>query len=67
LIEDAAVLPRKKSSGLRFSMGGVEGVIIEQDGAKNGAFGFEILWQWAFESGFSRHKESFVFRLFFAL
>jgi hypothetical protein len=67
LIEDAAVLFQEKIFGLEIFDGGVEGVIIEQNGAKNGAFGFEILWQWAFESGFSRHRESFCFRLLFAL
>jgi hypothetical protein len=64
LIEDAAVLFQEKIFGLEIFDGSVEGVIIEQNGAKNGAFGFEILWQWAFESGFSRHRDSFVFAFY---
>ncbi len=67
LIEDAAVLFQEKIFGLEIFDGGVEGVIIEQNGAKNGAFGFEILWQWAFESRFSGHRDSLGIRLLFAL
>jgi hypothetical protein len=67
LIEDAAVLLQEKIFGLEIFDCGVEGVIIEQNGAKNGAFGFEILWQWAFESRFSGHGENLGIRLLFAL
>jgi hypothetical protein len=42
-------------------------VIVEQNGAENGAFGFEILREWAFESGVCRHKGSNCIRLLFAL
>jgi hypothetical protein len=43
LIEDAAVLLQEKIFGLEIFDGGVESVIIEQNGAQDGAFGVEIL------------------------
>jgi hypothetical protein len=33
-------------------------VIVEQNGAENGAFCFQILGKRAFESGISRHRGS---------
>jgi len=42
-------------------------VIIEQNGAENGAFSVEILREGTFESGLSRHRGSFSVRLLFAL
>jgi hypothetical protein len=46
--------------GLEIFDGGVESVVIEKNGAEDGAFGVEILRERAFESGFGRHCESFV-------
>jgi hypothetical protein len=59
LIEDAAMLLQEKIFGLEIFDGGIKSVIIEQDGAEDGTFRFEILREWAFESGFSGHRESF--------
>src|ERR1700745_3519769 len=61
LIENAAVLLQEKIFGLDVFDGGVQRVIIEQNGAENGAFGVEILRQWALESGLSRHSSISVF------
>jgi hypothetical protein len=66
LVENAAVLLQEKIFWLEIFDGGVEGVIIEENGAENGAFSVEILRQGAFESGLSGHKDSFSIRLFFA-
>jgi hypothetical protein len=66
LQENAAVLIEKEIFGAQILDGGVERVIVEQDGAEDGAFGVKIIGQWAFESGFDRHADSAVLRFLFA-
>jgi hypothetical protein len=61
------VLFEKKIFRLDIFDGGVESMVIEQNGAENGAFSVEILWEGTFESGAGRHRDSFLIRLFFAL
>src|SRR5215475_11037980 len=44
------MLIEEKVFGFEAFDGGVEGVVIEQNGAEDGAFGVEVLWEGAFES-----------------
>ena len=67
LVEYAAMLFQEKIFCLEIFNGCVEGVIVQKNSPENGAFSVKILWQRAFESGFSRHRESFCIRLLFAL
>ena len=52
LHEDAAVLIEKEIFGAQIFDSGVERVVVEHDGAENGALGVEIVGKRAFESGF---------------
>ena len=67
LVENPAVLLQKEIFRLQALHGGVERMVVEQNGAQNGAFGVQILRERPFERGGGRHRDSFVFRLFFAL
>ena len=53
--ENAAMLVEEEIFGLQMLDGGIEGVVIEQDGAEDGTLGVEIIGQWLFENGVGRH------------
>ena len=57
-----AMLRKEEILGAQALDGGVQRVIIEQDGAENAAFGFEIVRERTFESGIAGHY-SLYFRL----
>ena len=59
-----AVLLQEKIFGLYVFDSGVECVIVQQNRAENRTFGVEILRHGAFESGFGRHSDSFVFAFY---
>ena len=70
LIKHALMLRQEKIFGLERLDGGVEGIIVEQDGAEDGALSVEIARQWPFECSVARHSETKnkpgSVRLFFA-
>src|SRR5262249_3844565 len=52
LREDAAMLIEKEILGTKRFDGGIESVIVEKNGAENGAFSVEIVRKGLFENGF---------------
>jgi len=70
LIENIAMLQQEKIVDLQCFDRGVEGVVVEQNGAEDGTFRIKVAGQGPFESGVSRHgktgNELRLFRLFFA-
>ena len=70
LRENAAVLSRERNPRRSETFdGGVQGVVVEQNGAEDGALGLEIVRKGLFESGIHGHSRQFAldFRLFFAV
>jgi hypothetical protein len=57
LIENAAMLFEEEIFGLKILDGGVESVIVEQNGAEDGAFGVEILRERAFDGSRGSHVQ----------
>ena len=53
--EDAAVLIEEKIFGAQRFNGGIQRVIVEDNGAENGAFRVEIIRQRLFEGGVGCH------------
>jgi hypothetical protein len=51
LREDAAVLVEEEIFGLEIFDGGVEGVVVEDDGAEDGTLGVEVVGERLFEGG----------------
>jgi hypothetical protein len=67
LIENAAMLFEKEVFGLEVFDSGVKSVIVEQNGAKDGAFGVEVLRERTFESRGGGHLgNDYLIRFFFA-
>ena len=67
LREDAAVLIEKEIFRAEILDGGVEGVVVEQNGAEDGALGVEIIGEGLFESGLrGGHGGAFAIRFLFA-
>jgi hypothetical protein len=64
--EDVAVLGDEEIVGLERFDGGVESVVVEEDGAEDGTLRVEIGGQWAFENGISGHRDSYTFHYMFA-
>jgi hypothetical protein len=53
--EDATMLVEEEILGLEIFDGGVEGVVVEEDGAEYGTLGVEIVGERLFESGVGGH------------
>ncbi len=53
--ENAAMLIEEEIFGLQMLDGGIERVVIEDDGAEDGTFGVEIIGEGLFENGVGRH------------
>jgi hypothetical protein len=56
--EDAAVLIEEKIFGLKIFDGGVEGVVIEEDGTEDRALRVEVIGEGLFESGVHVHRSA---------
>jgi hypothetical protein len=64
--EDAAMLIEEEIVGAEILDGGVQGVVIEQNGAEDGAFGVEIVGEGLFESGLrGGHENAVLYSLLF--
>lgn len=61
LVKDAAVLIEEKVSAAEMLDGGVERMVIEQNGAEDGTLGVEIVRKRPFEDGISRHSVPSLF------
>jgi hypothetical protein len=61
LRKDAAMLIEKEIFGAEILDGGVEGVVVEENGAEDGALGVEVIGERLFESGVHGHKRSLAF------
>jgi hypothetical protein len=65
--KDATVLIKEKIFGSQRFDGGVQRVVVEQNGAEYGALGFEIIRQRLFKGGVSCHGEiRWLIRFLFA-
>ena len=64
LLKDAAMRIEEEILGPEVFDGGVERLIVQQDGAKDGALRVQMLREGTFESGFVRHGECEVYSLF---
>ena len=64
LLEHVAMLRQEEILGLQRLNGGVQRVVVQQDGAENRPFGFEVIRERTFESGIGRHKAKRVFDAF---
>ena len=56
LVENPPVLVQKKIFRLQFFDGGIQGMIVQQDGAEHAAFRFKILGKLPFECEISSHR-----------
>src|SRR6267143_145357 len=61
--EDAAVLVEEEILGLEIFDGGVEGVVVENDGAEDGTLGVEVVGERLFEGGVGWHLVLSIFAL----
>ncbi len=61
--EDAAVLVEEEILGLEIFDGGVEGVVVENDGAEDGTLGVKIVGERLFEGGVGGHLVLSIFAL----
>src|SRR6267143_5358392 len=61
--EDAAMLIEEEIFGLEIFDGGVEGVVVEDDGAEDGTLGVEVVWEGLFEGGVGWHLVLSIFAL----
>jgi len=66
LIEDAAVLIEEEVFRAEIFDGGVEGVVVEENGAQDGTLGVEVVGEGLFESGIHGHILALIIRLLFA-
>jgi hypothetical protein len=55
------VLIEKEVFGAEILDGRVEGVVVEENGAEDGALGVEIVRKGLFENGINGHKQSSLF------
>jgi hypothetical protein len=62
-LKNLAMLREEEIFRAQFFDGSIEGMIVEEDGTKDAAFGFEIVRERAFESGIAGHLDSLYFRL----
>src|SRR6202030_3236598 len=62
--EDVAVLGDEEIVGFEGLDCGVEGVVIEENGAEDGALRVEVGGKGAFKSGISGHRDREAFRYF---
>jgi hypothetical protein len=65
--ENPPVMVEKEIFGLELLDGGIQRVVVEQDGAKDAALGIKIVWQGSFKGDFGWHWIRFYFAFILSL